>query len=546
MSNTTTTGDSTASAITVMAPQKLSLRMPFLSGRIPLGRTSGAGTNETVATEVNSVAITEPDQSGVESLAAVITPFLAHAETVTTEPTAPDETLAVTVGDTEKLVVESLKEEVSAEKEEKESETIREISVPQVEEQKAVKNVELGLHMIDALGILKKKDDELFSLKELDVSPAVRTLMKRRGEIALTMFPQKEKLAFCLTFLTAVISRSSLTLVETSFLVRPQKEDPLPFLDKLISVKQAAWDEMKGVSSPDETAAILALAPLLTLYSLRDAFYLAMGGVAVAVNNTVGKDIEITKSADTENVIQVGEDIWTVTRDQLKKILPNTSEEEIRDKESSFNALIKAAVEEIHKNGRAYGIEGGVRMLIAGTTINRKAIYELLLDIQKRGAFVVPPKVEKYTAEGTGNALIAGELNALQSITGGTGIAAPLPKSAVSEPESTMSAVDESNGDAVKTIFMDDPFVRIVKLICKVDDITNLENCFKKHASLTMKDFNAALLHEEPLIQSEVASFLTWAKNSYLKEKIPVLNSMTLLLVLTTVERGVGGALTNK
>lgn len=515
-------------------------RVPFLSGRIPQPRTTNTISNkevpstpmtstvsETVSPEAKQ---SETPQVQVTEVVQVDTPSSASQQVAQQARTT--EGLQENVSDTPVVIVQ--KAELNTE-----SRT----HTPSQEKQMAPTDagITLGLAMLEIVAKLHKDQDDFFVTKERGSFGTVLKLIQRREAVSLSFMEPKEKMSFCLAFLTAAISRSSATLLETSFLMIPSSHSPEAFISGLISFKKDDWEEMRAGGLPDETSAILALAPLLTLLSLQDIFSRKNGTNSVASPEKKG---ELLTTENTQDIVQVGEDIWTVVRDQLKKILPETTDSEIQDKESTFNALIKTAVDEIQKNGRVYGIEGGVRILIAGNIINRKAIYDLLIDIQKRIASVShPPKVEKYTMAATGSALLANELNALQSIAGGVGIAAPLTQTQTTPPENTMSAVDEFNGDTVKKIFLDDAFVKIVKLVCKVGDTTNIETCFRKYASLTMKDFAIALQKEEPLIQSEVASFINWAKNSYLKEKIPVLNNMTLLLVLTLVERGVSGSL---
>jgi hypothetical protein len=366
--------------------------------------------------------------------------------------------------------------------------------------------------------------------------------------INLNSLSEKERTVFSLAFLMACLSRSGATIVETALILsRKERKSSIAFIKEKIGFKKSAWGSISRKKLGPSAATTIGLAPLISMEVLLDVisgdgFDTEKKGQEIKMESAKDK---ITPEQSPVDKVMAGEDIHTIVRDELLKQVGNVPFTEIRDPLNPFNKKVEWAIEEIQKNVRAYGIEGSIKMIAPGSPIDRKSIASLLRQTPSHDPSAEEKGGKPYTKEDVGSEAVAQELNTLNTLSGGA--MATGRKDEASEEGSKVdssSAVNDIQADEVTAIFLDDNFVKVIKLICKVNDTTALEASFKKYASFTLKEFKNKLPEEGPLITAEMTTFLTWAKNSYLKDKVNIFDDLTLIHVLTAIEKGVSGTKT--
>lgn len=414
------------------------------------------------------------------------------------------------------------------------------------------KGMEEMKHSLAALSILEKMRatfERENAERIASAAGAKKALLANTNTINLSDLEEKDATIFSLAFLTACLARSGTTITETGLILsRVKRSGSVPFIEEKIGFKKATWDNASRRKMGEDANSTIALAPLISMEILlslvkEEQVEPPKETLSTSAAISVAVETPASQSEAQPDVVAVGEDINTIVRDELLKQVGNVTPVEMRDPLSSFNQKIKWAIDEIQKDVRAYGIEGGIKLLTRGSPIYRNKIGELL----KHAPDQKPPEEKgvepPYKKEDVGSAALASELNTLNTLSGGTMATGRKDEGGEIAPmvESTSSAVNDAHGDEVSVIFLDDNFVKIIKLICKVTDATALEATFKKYASLTIKDFLLKLPEEGSLIAGEMTTFLNWSKNSYLKDKVALFDNLTLIYILTTIERGVSG-----
>lgn len=400
------------------------------------------------------------------------------------------------------------------------------------------KRVNYGMKTLATIKAMKKQLEAELSRTTREATDTNKKLLERISFINLYNFQEKQRAAFSLAFLTAVISRSGTTVLEASVIFsQKNKEFCLPLITSLTAHQEEVWIELKKKGLLSKGEEIFALAPLLTLETLSLLFDTLTLPEKKDISVRVSQGILVPKEDDGK--VKVGEDVWTIVRDELKKTLKTTALEDITDKNTSFNKIKAAAVAEIQKNPRNYGIDGGVRTLTPGSNVDRATVLKLVEQISSTWGDEEnkDSTKEALTSAQEPVALITPTMDSIKNNT-------PTTEVETSEQNSGNRELIDPNENTINAIFLDEAFTKIVKMICKVEDVGNIEMIFKKYASLDIKNVLAALDSEDPLTKDEVTTFINWAKNSYLKNKSDSFESLTFIDVLNTVERGVSGAFT--
>jgi hypothetical protein len=422
------------------------------------------------------------------------------------------------------------------------------IILPKIANEKLTQEIKHSLVALSLLELLRTSFEKEYDAKIATSQGSQRALLESARNISLGSLSEKERTVFSLAFLMACLSRSGATIIETALILsRKERKGSIAFIKEKIGFKKSAWESLSKKKLAPSAAITLGLAPLISMEILLDiigdeGFDTKKEGQEIKTETAKDKIILEKSPADK---VTAGEDIHTIVRDELLKQVDNVPFTEMRDPLSPFNKKVAWAIEEIQKNVRAYGIEGSIKMLAPGSPVDRKSIAELLKQAPGHDPSVEEKKGKPYTKEDVGSEAIAQGLNTLNTLSGGT--MATGRKDETSKEDSkleTSSAVNDAHADEVTVIFLDDNFVKVIKLICKVNDTTALETTFKKYAGVTIKEFKNKLSEEGPIITAEMTTFLTWAKNSYLKDKVALFDNLTLVYVLATIEKGVSGTKT--
>ncbi len=511
----------------------------MLQSKLPYG--GGRLLSRPVITIQNEAPSDTPKQEALESN-EIVDASTGVAE-ITSDLTSP-------------VIEKSLKNEgaTEAKKDEALSDPIVPL-LPKMEREKKLRGMKVSMTALTILGSLKESAEKERGALITQSLGTRKILLQNADNIILQTLGEAERTVFSLAFLMACISRSGTTIIETGLILsRTERAASVPFITEKIGFKKNAWENATRRKMESGPASALALAPLISmevLLSLVDGKGIrAKSGVdkITAKDEQGHQEYEVVSEQKNLGVVAVGEDINTIVRDEITKQDPGISPLELRDSKSFFNKKIKWAIEEIQKDVRAYGIAGSITMLAHGSSVNREAIAQL---VKRAPSFTILPlsqKAKPYTKENVGSGRVAEELNTLNILSGGvmaTGRADVVEK-AETRMSDEPSAVNDAHGDEVTTIFLDDNFVKIIKLICKVNDTTSLELTFKKYASSTVKQFTDKLKGEDPLIAAEMSMFLTWAKNSYLKDRAALFESLTLVYILTVIEKGISGTTNSK